>query len=714
MIRSRPLTSRGGLKRAFSRARWPRAAMLAYGTLAFASAFAVAAHAADAPSPLTFKAPSAAPLPYDWTGFYLGGHLGDAWGSSRWSATGPGAATTTGSFDLFQPFDPFAQTGSFFDGVQAGYDYRLPNRFVLGAVVDASFPAFPNLSGISIGGSSTLTSPLLGAESYSETVLSFGTVRGRVGYAPGNWLFYATGGLAWTYDRVTLTQLGSGAADSRFLWRFGWAAGAGVEFPIAPHWTATLEYLFTDYGARSVTFADVGQRFDADFLQHELRAGVNYRFGGDAPAAGSSLIAGAVPAEDLINLRGQATFVWQAFPAIRSPFSGINSLPGSGEGRETTDVTLYAGLRLWRGAELWFNPEIDQGFGFADTHGVAGYPSGESFKLGFSYPYAHLQRYFVRQTIDLGGATEKVEADVNQFAGSQTANRLVLTVGRFTVADIFDTNKYANNPKTDFLNWSLINAGTFDYAGDGWGFTYGAAAEWYQGRFALRGGVFDLSVTPAGGVSPFGADLDPTFRQFSLVGEIEERHELWGQPGKIKITGFVDRGDAGNFQAAIDLAALTGQPANINAVRAYTSRPGVSFNLEQQITETMGVFARGGWADGNVEPWDFTDIDRTLSAGVSLSGKQWGRPDDTIGIAGVINGISGVHQQFFNAGGLGILIGDGQLPHPGLEEIIEAYYSYALSSSTRVSVDYQFIANPAYNTDRGPVNVFGGRFHWQF
>ena len=126
------------------------------------------------------------------------------------------------------------------------------------------------------------------------------------------------------------------------------------------------------------------------------------------------------------------------------------------------------------------------------------------------------------------------------------------------------------------------------------------------------------------------------------------------------------------------------------------------------------MFARAGWADGKVEPWDFADIDLTLSGGVALSGKHWGRPGDTVGIAGVINNISGIHQAFFNAGGLGLLVGDGQLPHSGLEQIIEAYYSYALSASTHVSFDYQFIANPAYNTDRGPVNVFAGRFHWQF
>ena len=142
--------------------------------------------------------------------------------------------------------------------------------------------------------------------------------------------------------------------------------------------------------------------------------------------------------------------------------------------------------------------------------------------------------------------------------------------------------------------------------------------------------------------------------------------------------------------------------------------PGVSLNLEQQITETLGVFARAGWTDGNVEPWDFADIDRTVSGGVSISGKQWSRPDDTIGIAGVINGISSVHAAFFNAGGLGILIGDGQLPNPGFEQIIEAYYSYSLSSSTRLTFDYQFMTNPGYNSDRGPANVFAGRLHMQF
>jgi high affinity Mn2+ porin len=658
-----------------------------------------------------------APSGYDWSGFYAGGHLGVAWGSSNWTASTPGAPApfASGSFSLFEPINSFSETGSFLDGMQAGYNYMLPSRFVVGAEADASFPSFQNHNGISIGGTSTLLAPAIGAESFSETMLAFGTVRGRIGYAPGSWLFYATGGFAWAYDRQTLTQLASGATASPFLWRFGWTAGAGVELPVAPHWTARLEYLFTDYGASGVTFPAAGQRFSSDFSLQELRAGLDYRFGNDAAPANIIVTkAPATPDLDDVNFHGQTTFVWQGYPAFRSPFAGTNSFPGGGEGRETFDATLFAGVRPWRGAELWINPEIDQGFGLADVHGSAGFPSGEAFKLGATYPYARVQRYFLRQTIDLGGETEKVDADINQFAGTHTADRLVLTVGKFTVTDIFDTNKYANNPKSDFLNWSLINAGSFDYASDGWGFSYGAAAEWYQGRFTLRGGVFDLTVTPAGGISPFGADLDPTFRQFQLVGEIEERHELWGEPGKLKITGFLSRGDAGEFADAIALAQATGMPADINAVRRYVSRPGVSVNLEQQVTETVGVFARAGWADGNVEPWDFTDIDRSASAGVSITGKQWGRPDDTVGVGGVVNGISAVHAAFLNAGGLGILIGDGALPHPGVEGIIETYYSYALTASTKVSFDYQFIANPAYNTDRGPVSVFAGRFHSQF
>jgi high affinity Mn2+ porin len=677
--------------------------------------FAGNAAADDSLVTKTLAIPFAGPV-YNWNGFYAGGHVGAAWGTSNWST--PGAS---GSGSLYQTINTYDEAGSFLAGIQGGYNYMLPNRIIVGAEADATFPNFPSLLGLSTGPSVNFTSPTFGAENFSEAVLASGTVRGRIGYAPGSWLFYATGGFAWTYNQQTLTNLATGASESPFVWRLGWAAGAGVEAPIAPHWTARLEYLFIDYGNKTYQFSGGAQPFASNFPLQEVRAGVNYQFNNSAPVGGAFVTkALSMPDPDNVNFHGQGTFVWQGTPAFNSPSMGANSLQPVANGRETIDATLFAGLRFWKGAELWVDPEIDQGHGLAETHGLAGFASGESYKLGFTDPYARVQRYFVRQTIDLGGDTQKVDADINQFAGSVTENRLVLTVGKFAVVDIFDTNKYANNPKTDFLNWSLINTGTFDYAGDAWGYTYGAAAEWYQGRFTLRGGVFDMSAVPAGGgMNAPGYGLDEGFNQLQYVGEIEERHELWGEPGKIKITGFVIHGRMGDFQDAINLSQ-PGQPFAGDAsdalasVRTYRNRPGVSVNLEQQVNDSVGVFARAGWADGTVEPWDFTDIDRTVQAGVSIAGKQWGRPDDTIGVAGVINGLAPVHQAYFNAGGLGVLIGDGSLTNYGLEQIFETYYSYAITPTTKVSVDYQFIANPAYNAQRGPVNAFAGRFHTAF
>jgi high affinity Mn2+ porin len=283
----------------------------------------------------------------------------------------------------------------------------------------------------------------------------------------------------------------------------------------------------------------------------------------------------------------------------------------------------------------------------------------------------------------------------------------VITVGKFGVVDIFDNNKYAHDPRGDFMNWTIIDTGTFDYAADAWAYTVGGAVEWYTGPWTFRGGIFDMSIAPN------TTTLDSRFGQFQWDGEIERRYSIFGQPGKIAVTGFLTRGRMGSFEDAILLAAMTGGPADIAAVRKYQSKGGISMNLEQQIVENVGFFARAGWADGNKEPYEFTDVDRTVAAGLSISGKMWGRDDDTLGIAGVVNQISGVHQVFLNAGGLGILVGDGQLPHPGDEQILETYYSLPWFAS-KVTFDYQLIVNPAYNRDRGPASVFGVRIHTQY
>jgi high affinity Mn2+ porin len=681
----------------------------------FAGACLVLANGAGAADMPVKAAPPPAATAYDWTGLYVGGHIGYDAGSSRWSAMPTAAAgpALSGSLDLFNSFDAFKGTGSYFEGFQAGYNYLLPSRWLFGVEADVSFPN-------TIAGTSTFASAPTGAASYSETVEFSGTLRGRIGYAPnlgtGHWLFYATGGLALSYDQFSRVQIAGtpaggtavpGQTEDLFLVpRVGAAAGVGVEYALPSHWSARLEYLFTGYGSRAVTFPAGAQRFTSDLTQSQLRFGLNYRLDGNTTKSPDNAADAPALQTDRFAVHGQTTFVEQyAFP-FRSPYTGPNSfIPNIG--RETFDATAMLGMRLWQGAEAWVNPEIDQGFGLSGTLGVAGFTSGEAYKLGASVPYARIPRAFVRQTIDLGGDSVKVEAGPNQFSGTQTANRIVLTVGKFAVTDIFDTNKYAHDAKSDFMNWALIDTGTFDYAADAWGYTYGAAAEWYQGDWTVRGGVFDLTVVPN------STELDPTFDQFQWIGEVERRYLIAGQPGKVALTGFLSRAHMGSFQDAIALAAITGGPTDIAAVRRYNSRGGVSLNLEQQITEQIGVFARAGWANGNIEPFEFTDIDRTVAAGVSLNGKQWGRPDDTVGLAGVVNGISGVHRAFLNAGGLGILVGDGMLPHPGLEQIVEAYYQLPVSYF-KLALDYQYIVNPAYNADRGPVSVVAARLHAQF
>ncbi|WP_258045025.1 carbohydrate porin [Sphingomonas citricola] len=424
-----------------------------------------------------------------------------------------------------------------------------------------------------------------------------------------------------------------------------------------------------------------------------------------APAA--TVPSDAMPADERIAIHGQATFVLQGTPGFASPYSGTNSLTPR-QTKETVDVTLYAGVRPWAGGELWVNPEIDQGFGLSNTLGVAGFPSAEAYKVGRSNPYFRLQRLFFRQTIGLGGEREAVAGVANQLGGSRMTDRLVLTAGKFGVGDVFDTNSYAHDPRGDFLNWSAVDAGSFDYAADAWGYTTGVAAEWYRRAWTLRLGAFNLSKVPN------GETLETGFQQYQFDAEIEHRHMLAGRPGAVRVTVFRNRGRFGRFDEALALARLSGDDADTALVRRRRTRAGISVNAEQAVTDALGIFARTGIADGQVEPYDFTDIDCTAQLGLALKGAGWGRVGDTVGAVFIVNGISREHQRYLDAGGLGVLVGDGRLPHPGSEYIGEAYYKIVAVKGVEFSLDYQFVANPGYNRDRGPANVFAFRSHGAF
>lgn len=414
-----------------------------------------------------------------------------------------------------------------------------------------------------------------------------------------------------------------------------------------------------------------------------------------------------VPAAETWDLHGQITNVTQWHPSFHAPYSGTNSLISGDHSAETLDLTLFLGVHLWRGGELYGNPEIDQGFGLSNTLGVAGFPNGEAYKVGSNRPYGRLPRLFLRQIIELGGEERKIASDANQLGGLVLSNNVTLTFGKFSVVDIFDTNNYAHDPHRDFLNWAIIDSGAFDYAADAWGFTNGAALEWTQSWWTLRSGIFELSNIPN------STKLDNSFSQYEWVNEIETRQEILGHPGKAKLLWYVNRGYMGAYSDAVRLAQQSGEIPNTALVRRYASRPGIAINLEQELAPDLGAFARASVNDGSKESFDFTEINKSVSAGIALKGIRWHRPDDAVGIAAVMNGLSSDARRYFSAGGMGILIGDGRLNY-GAERIAEIYYKRHIEKHLSLGIDYQHIDNPAYNRDRGPVSVLGLRIHADF
>lgn len=404
----------------------------------------------------------------------------------------------------------------------------------------------------------------------------------------------------------------------------------------------------------------------------------------------------------------QGTSTTQYHPAFsRSIPDGPNSMKSHEQTATTDDATLFLGVHLGD-LELYANPEMDQGFGLSNTLGVAGYTSGEAYKIGATEPYFRMQRLFGRYLFNLGGESQAVEDGPNQLAGSHDADNVILTLGKFAVTDIFDNNTYAHDPRADFLNWSIIDMGAFDYAADSWGYTYGGTAEWTQSWWTLRAGLFDLSRQPNDKYLVRGLG------QYQTILEAEGRHQIFDRPGKIKALFFFTAADMGSYEDALTLASQTATTPNTALVRRWQARPGGGINVEQQIMPDLGAFLRASMNDGTKEAYEFTEINRSVSGGLSLNGDRWSRPDDTIGLGGSLNAISNEARQYFAAGGQGILIGDGQLPSYAGEQIIEAYYKATLMTGITATADYQLVINPAYDAVRGPINFFAIRLHGEY
>jgi high affinity Mn2+ porin len=637
------------------------------------------AAAADIP----LKAPRIQQI-YDWTGLYFGAHAGFSRGHSNAVLSDPSIATTSNAF------------GGPIGGLQAGYNVQLPSRIVLGFEADVSFPNY-------IDGNSVI-STLATAKSYVVEQMDFvGSARGRLGYAAGPWLFYATGGLAFAGERFLNTPA-VGNDEKKLGMRLGWAAGGGVEYMFAPHWSLRLEYLYSQFQNASVQF-DSGATHASTLNFQSLRAGLNRKI--DWPANGSPLqLASLVdPESNRWEIHGQTTYLPQGYPGFRALYTGANSLTPAPQAQATWSSSLFLNVRLWEGGEVYYNPELLQGFGLNDTVGVAGFPNGEAQKSNFPYPHYNTSRLLLRQTFGFGGEQEELASGPLQLSNKVDVSRLTLQAGKFAVMDIFDGNAYAKDTRKDFINWSMWAPGAFDYSADKVGLTYGATAEFNQKQWALRAGYFLM----VGTSNANNFDMR-VFERGSYVLELETRYSLFSLPGKLRTIAWFNSAFSGSYRETLNNPALN---LDIAQTREGRIKYGYVFNLEQALTDDIGLFGRWSWNDGKTEIMAFTDIDASLAIGLSIKGARWGRPDDVIGIGGAINALSKDHRDFIAAGGLGVLIGDGALNYRR-ERIFETYYAFALNKQITLTADYQFIANPAYNADRGPVSVFSGRLHGEF
>ena len=317
----------------------------------------------------------------------------------------------------------------------------------------------------------------------------------------------------------------------------------------------------------------------------------------------------------------------------------------------------------------------------------------------------------MRQVFAIGPETDPDEDDLNQLAGPRPRRYVALNLGKMSVADFFDQNSYSHDPRTQFMNWSLMSAGAWDYAANTRGYTVGGVLEYVTPDFALR----------------FGSTLLPTYANGPLLDyrygkahaetlELTKTYRLARHQGTVRVLGFRNVAPMATYRSAVALGRATNQQPDLETVRRDGhTKMGFGVNAEQEISQNVGLFARVSYNDGHNETWAFTEIDHSASLGVVSTGARWQRPDDRLGAAVVVNGISPAHQAYLAAGGYGFIIGDGALNY-GLEKIAEVYYSIDLHRyHAAISPDYQFILNPAYNKDRsGPVHVAAVRLHVEF
>ena len=442
------------------------------------------------------------------------------------------------------------------------------------------------------------------------------------------------------------------------------------------------------------------------------------------------------------SIHAQQTFVEQYHPSFKSSVGlGNKSLLNTEESTLSSVTTLFFGARLWKYGEIYVNPEVAGGSGFSGACGVAGFPNGTTFRVGSPAPSVYIARFFFRQTIPLSKEKKYRDGDFNKIGMMIPTERIVITFGKFSISDIFDQNVTSHDPTTSLLNWSLMDAGAWDYPSNTRGYTYALSVKAVKKNYTIRfcsavnalwsNGLVteNFIATPKNWANAHGELLEVTIplkKDFSNT---------------LKFTGFANHGRMASYTSAtqsllsdtsLDNRNVVGTPTSLSDTTSHLVSPAldklrgkggpyygkygfiVSWEMKLNKKDEM-IFVRASWNNGIRETWMYTEIDESFAFGGFISGSRFKRPDDLIRMGFAINGLSKEHADYLKAGGYGFIIGDGLGNYPkGIqpEMIFELQYNFKYKFLT-LSPDYQFIINPAYNPARGPVNAFGLRVHFE-
>ncbi|WP_026260107.1 carbohydrate porin [Segetibacter koreensis] len=408
-----------------------------------------------------------------------------------------------------------------------------------------------------------------------------------------------------------------------------------------------------------------------------------------------------------LSIHWQATLIPQYHFKFTSPYQGANSLIPDEAVKTSLTTTFFINYHPFKYTYIVFNPEAAGGKGLSKTLGIAGFPNGEIYRVGNPSPQPYIARLYIEQRFPLPGNKKVITTDKDSAKKTLLFNYVSVLAGKFSITDFFDGSDVSHDPRLQFLNWSLMASGAWDYPANVRGYTMGVVAQAFYNDWKIRSAVTGVPMEANGKELQFkGGDAVGTAIELEKDNVIKKGENLFTN---VRLGVFYNRARMGNYETALKKSLNS---PDVIATRIYgRSKKGIYGIIDNHFGNILH-FVRASYNDGNNETWAFTEIDRSVATGFSFKGNIWKRENDMFGIATVVNGLSGEHRNYLAAGGYGFLIGDGKLNY-GTENIVESYYSFNAFKSLYISPDYQFVIHPGYNKDRGPVHIVAIRFHYQ-